>query len=35
MSVLQAIEVAPEWHNDVESNIKLITIRKGERNYQK
>ena len=33
MSVLQAIEIAPEWHENVNQEIKRITIRKGERNY--
>jgi hypothetical protein len=34
-SVLQAIEVAPEWHENVEKNIKKITIRLGKRDYKK
>lgn len=34
MSVLQAIEVAHEWHSNVENGIKRITIRKGKRDYQ-
>jgi hypothetical protein len=32
-SILQAIEIAPEWHNNINNNKKKITIRLGVRNY--
>jgi hypothetical protein len=34
-SILQAIEIAPEWHKKININSKNITIRLGMRNYSK